>query len=559
MHTYRSPKKQSGGLAVDGIVRPGRAPKTDLQRRAIRRTTSYRPEVAPPRARVTKVGDFRQPATSSITDQAQPLKVSRSTVALDSPWRTRPSDTAAKKPTKQRRKLWPFGRKKRAPLSRKQKIKRGLLILLALLILAGGFMFIKTWWNARKILPGGGGSPALQDCEDLSQLNVEGDCRVNVMLLGKGGGAHEAPDLTDTIIIASIDPIHNESTLVSVPRDLYVKPDGEFGYSKINAVYANAKNNATANGKSKKDAEAAGLKAIEKTLESKMGIPIHYYGVIDFAGFKKAIDTVGGITINVKEQLYDPSIAWENDWNPVIAEKGVQQFDGKRALLYARSRQSSPRGDFDRSERQREVMVALKDKIFSAGTYSNPVKVTQLLDAFGGNIQTNFSIDEIMKLYGIGNETQSANIKSVGLSDPPNDFITTDTYNGQSVVVPKAGLDDFSQIQAFLRKTLVDPRIRQENASVIVLNGTETAGLGKTKSDLLKSYGYNIAEVKDAPTKDYANTVVVDLRDGNKKYTKHYLERRFKTSATGRLPEGITAPETADFVIILGRNETSTQ
>ncbi len=373
------------------------------------------------------------------------------------------------------------------------------------------------------------------------------------MLLGKGGGAHEAPDLTDTIIIASIDPVHNEAALISVPRDLYVKPEGEYGYSKINAVYANAKNSATAEGKSTKEAEQVGLKAIEKTLETKMDIPIHYYGMIDFTGFQKAIDTVGGVTINVKEPLYDPSVAWENNWNPLIADTGVQTMNGKKALLYARSRQSSPRGDFDRAVRQREVMVALKDKIFSAGTYSNPVKVSQLIDAFGGHIETNFSIDEIMKLYGIGKDTQSQNIKSIGLSDEPNDFLTTDMYAGQSVVIPKAGIDDYSEIQKFIRKTLIDPRIREENASVIVLNGTNTAGLAKKQADLLKSYGYNVTDSKDAPTKDYDKTVIVDLRDGNKKFTKHYLERRYKTSATGRLPDGITAPETADFVIIIGQ------
>lgn len=541
-------------MAMDGIIRTGRT-LPPSKPGPIRRTTAYRPEPAPPRARATSVGDFRQPATTgkSLSDQAVPLRVSGSSIAADQPWGKRGTEKKASK--KRRFKLWPFGRKKKfkTPMTRKQKIKRGLIIFMLIGMLLAALAAGYTYWNARKVLSGGGGSPALQDCEDLSKLNKEGDCRVNIMLLGKGGGAHEAPDLTDTIIIASIDPVHNEAALISVPRDLYVKPEGEYGYSKINAVYANAKNSATAEGKSTKEAEQVGLKAIEKTLETKMDIPIHYYGMIDFTGFQKAIDTVGGVTINVKEPLYDPSVAWENNWNPLIADTGVQTMNGKKALLYARSRQSSPRGDFDRAVRQREVMVALKDKIFSAGTYSNPVKVSQLIDAFGGHIETNFSIDEIMKLYGIGKDTQSQNIKSIGLSDEPNDFLTTDMYAGQSVVIPKAGIDDYSEIQKFIRKTLIDPRIREENASVIVLNGTNTAGLAKKQADLLKSYGYNVTDSKDAPTKDYDKTVIVDLRDGNKKFTKHYLERRYKTSATGRLPDGITAPETADFVIIIGQ------
>lgn len=560
MQNFRPSNNKSRSMAVDGILPGGRSPRPTRPGGQIRRNTAYRPEPAPPRARATSIGDFRQPATAgrSLSDQAVPLRVSGSSVAVEQPWdrRRTPGGTTGTK-RKPKRKLWPFSRKKKfkTPLTRKQKIKRTFLALLVLGLLFGGAFAGYTWWNARKVLSGGGSAPALEDCADLSQLNREGDCRINVMLLGKGGGTHEAPDLTDTIIIASIDPVHNEAALVSIPRDLYVQPEGQYGYTKINAVYANAKNNALGSGKSKKTAEQEGLNAIEQTLESKLDIPIHYYGMIDFKGFEKAIDTVGGITIDVKTPLVDPSVAWENNWNPTIAPKGVQEFDGKRALLYARSRQSSPRGDFDRSQRQREVIVALKDKVFSAGTYSNPVKISQLIEAFGSHIETNFSIDEIMKLYGIGKDTQSQSIKSIGLSDPPNDYLTTGMYNGQSVVMPKAGVDDYGPIRRFIRRTLVDPRIREENASVVVLNGTSSAGLGKTKADMLKSYGYNVIEVGDAPSKDFSQTVVVDLRDGNKKFTKHYLERRFNTSVTGRLPDGITVPETADFVIIIGQNE----
>ncbi len=570
MYNFKTVKKQPSGKAVDGIIRPARQPRTTETGGQFRRVKSYRPEPAPPRARKTPIGDFRQPTARSITDRARPLSVSGSTVALEQPWDDRTMNDDKEKPNKKagKRRLWPFGKgkdkTKKKPRTKKQKIRRGLLIFLLLGILAGAFMFGKTYWNARKVLSGGGGSPALQqDCEDLSQLKVEGDCRVNVMILGKGGGSHEAPDLTDTIIIASIDPIHKEAALVSIPRDLYVQADGGYGYTKINAVYANAKSASFAQSNrsnaAKKRAEQAGLTAIEKTLENKLGIPIHYYGMIDFEGFRRAVDTVGGVTIDVKEPLIDPSVAWENNWNATIATKGVQKFDGKKALLYARSRQSSPRGDFDRSQRQREVIVALKDKIFTAGTYGNPVKVSQLIDTFGSRVSTNFSIDEIMKLYGIGKDMPSANIKSIGLSDPPNDYLTTDTYNGQSVVVPKAGLDNYDAIRKYIRKVLVDPRIRQENAQVVVLNGTPTAGLAAKKAAVLKSFGYNIGEVKDAPTKDYQKTVIVDLRSGNKKYTKHYLERRFGVSVTDKLPSGIVAPETADFVIILGQNETSAQ
>ena len=101
-----------------------------------------------------------------------------------------------------------------------------------------------------------------------------------------------------------------------------------------------------------------------------------------------------------------------------------------------------------------------------------------------------------------------------------------------------------------------DGFLAHENAVVAVYNGTEIAGLASRTSDDLKSYGYNISTVADAPTKGIQKTVVVDLRNGEKKYTRKYLENRFGTLAVGQLPSDTKiVPGNADFVIILGQNE----
>lgn len=116
-----------------------------------------------------------------------------------------------------------------------------------------------------------------------------------------------------------------------------------------------------------------------------------YYVVVDFNGFQKAIDTVGGITINVSANL----AVSETLWNPVKARQfvldvkpGTQNFDGEKALFFCKVPQNSARGDFDRAERQKAVIVALKEKVQSVGTYANPVKVTQLLSTFGDHVRT---------------------------------------------------------------------------------------------------------------------------------------------------------------------------
>ncbi len=428
-------------------------------------------------------------------------------------------------------------------------------ILLIISVLLAGYFFGKGYLKARQVFAGGGSAAALSDDIDPSKLKGEGDGRINVLLLARGGAGHDGADLTDTILIASIDPINKEAGLVSIPRDLWVKNDGG-GSSKINAVFANAKDSALAKGKTNADAEKAGFAAIQKKVTEVAGVPINYYAIVDFVGFREAIDTVGGVDINVQQQVYDTVLANENHGNPLIAKVGPQHMNGKQALLYAQSRYGSPRGDFDRNQRQREVAVALKDKVFTLGTFGNPIKVSQLMDTFGNHIATNFNINEIMQLYNLGKQINSSQIKSAGLADPPQELVTTGNIGGQSVVVPKAGTYAYADIQSFVRNTLKDGFIKKEDPKIIVINGTTRSGLATARANELKSYGYNVTKVEDAPIKDYTNNVLVDMRGGAKKYTKHYLELRFKTSATSKLPDGIN-PEDADFVIIVGQNGTS--
>jgi anionic cell wall polymer biosynthesis LytR-Cps2A-Psr (LCP) family protein len=136
----------------------------------------------------------------------------------------------------------------------------------------------------------------------------------------------------------------------------------------------------------------------------------------------------------VPETLYDPTIAWENHGNSYIAMKGQQNFDGKKALLYARSRETS--SDFARGERQRLLMVAIKEKAFSLGTFSNPVKVSNLLSSLGNNVYTDFSTDDMMRLYKIIGKVPSNQITSLDLVTPPHNLLTTGNMNGLSNLGP---------------------------------------------------------------------------------------------------------------------------
>lgn len=469
-------------------------------------------------------------------------------------------------PDKKRRFAWPWRKKRDERLGSYERKRRrskrlkiaGIIVLILLAVF--GFLVAKGYINLRKVLSGGGGAAALEENVDPSKLRVEGDGRVNILLMGRGGPGHEGADLTDTMILVSVDPVAKEAGLVSIPRDLYVKVPGD-GSMKINSVFYTGKaefmsQTSKRDSQTKKDAENAGMDLAQKTVENVLGVPIHYHAIIDFSGFKQAIDTVGGVDINVPSAVYERM--WIDGRNYILNEKpGRKHMGGFEALAYARSRHTSKRGDFDRAERQRLMIVALKDKVLSLGTFSNPAKLSSLIDQFGSHVKTNFSTDDVTKLYSLMRQIDSSKVTSIGLSDPPNNFVKTANLGGLSVVIPTAGVGNYKEIQYYIRNKLRDSFLKMENAKVIVLNGTNRPGLATDKTYELKSFGYFVGKTENAPTRNYSKTVIIDMGHGDKKYTRHYLENRFRVLSTRNLPDASIQPGDADFVIILGNDISS--
>ena len=465
-----------------------------------------------------------------------------------------------------------FNRHHMKPVIRKQAkrlrvtLMRTAFALMALFIGVGSILVSQGYFNIHKAFKGTAAPAAsLQENVDPNRLKGEGDGRINVLLVGIGGQGHAGGDLTDTLMLASIDPVNHSAALLSVPRDLWVTLPGK-GSMKINAAYATAKYNYmkknNVNG-TDSSAIAAGFTSIDQTMEKVLGVPIHYNFLINFQAFRQAVDTVGGVTVNVPEDLYDPTMAWENERNPYLARKGVQQFDGKHALNYVRSRETS--SDFARSQRQRAVILALKEKAISLGVVANPVKLSGLMGAFGNNVSSDFSINDASRLYSIFKKINNTSIESISLAGSTSttsgaagtdSLVTTGNINGQSIVMPKAGLEDYDAIQEYVRGHLKDGYIMKEKAKVLVVNGTVESGLAQSVATKLKSYGYNVTGTASTQEKVFGSTTVVDLSKGKKKYTKHYLEQRFNTTAVKTLPDKTIAPGTADFVVILGGDET---
>lgn len=299
--------------------------------------------------------------------------------------------------------------------------------------------------------------------------------RVNVLLLGIGGGKHDGPNLTDTIIFASIDPNSKKTTIVSVPRDLWV-PELK---AKINTAYAF--------GEDKR--EGGGLTLAKATLSKIIGQRIDYAVRVDFAGFVKAVDMVGGLDLTVDTALDDseyPVSGKEEDtcgfegeefekratessqleafpcrYEHIQFGKGAAHMDGETALRFVRSRHAKgfEGTDFARSKRQEKVIRAFKEKVFSAGTLLNPIKVVSLVNILSDSIDTDIIEDEYGDFIKLAQKVQKGSLQSVVLDygnenqkryglllNPP----ITQEYRNQWVLIPRIGSGNYKEIQSFI-------------------------------------------------------------------------------------------------------------
>ena len=428
--------------------------------------------------------------------------------------------------------------------------------MLAVIAGASGVSAGVTYLQIRRVFRGDSAHAVLLTHNaDPTSLRSEGSGRINILLLGIGGGTHDAPDLTDTIMIASIDPVNNKADLLSIPRDLWVQVSGH-GSMKLNAVYETGKYaylHRIDNSNTNHLAIAAGFALADQVISGILGVTVNYTALVDFQAFRQAVDAVGGVTVDVSSRLYDPTMAWENNGDPILAEPGVQSFDGKHALIYVRSRETT--SDFARGERQRSVLVALKDKILTLGTLSNPVKISELISTFGDNVQTDLSLDEMSQLASLIKDIPNSQVASIDLASQSHSYVTTDHVGDQSVVRPLTGFFNYNAIQSYVRSMLVDGYIARERARVVVL--ASTVAVAAHAADMLRNFGYNVVHTGVVPAPDTAvTTSLTDLSSGRDPYTAHYLAERLGVTPAASMPSGAIQTTDADLIIVVGNDET---
>ena len=438
--------------------------------------------------------------------------------------------------------------------------KKGALVVLALFVLSGGWLGWKVYRNTAKVF---GNNNPLHVLSAFKPVPLKGQDtgHVNILLAGNSSGeaGHGGENLTDSIMLVSINTKEHTAFMLSIPRDLWVDVPG-MGYGKINTTGA-------ASAFSESGYPKGGMGALEKTLSEDLGVPINYYALVNYSAFRDAVNSVGGIDVNIQSEdqrgLYDPSFR-ANEGGPLKLPNGVNHLNGQVALNLARARGDPyngvrgaygfPNSDFDRTEHQRQMMLALKDKIISAKTLSNPVKIGELMDSIGNNVQTDFQLNELASLYYLMKDVKSSNIQSLSLNDADGKNLLANytAAGGQSALIPAAGVDDYSDIQKFINKTLNANKVSKEGANVVVLNGGEIVGLAKREGDLMAKKGMNITQVGDAPA-SATTTTVIDNSGAKKPETKKALKALFGDHFSS--DAALAQQYNADFVVILGANQ----
>ncbi len=346
--------------------------------------------------------------------------------------------------------------------------KKIIIVLSLFVVILGAFLLRNQIKTGMGVLYG------LLFQREIKLASQEESGTLNILLMGIGGGNHEGPELTDTVMLANIDLKHKRVNLISLPRDMWV-PELQ---AKINTAYVYGQ---------KKDER--GLELSKAVVKEITGRNPDYAVVVDFDGFEKVVDLLGGIDVNVKKTLddYEYPVAGKEDdlcgqpeekleelatsasqleafpcrYEHIHFDAGKQNMSGEEALKFVRSRHATggEGSDFARSQRQQEVIRAVKDKVLSLGLLLNPVKIVNVYNVVKANVNTDIPDEEYDDFIKLAKDLQDAEIKSYVVAineDTPgvyglveNPQISSE-YKYQYVLIPRVGNNNYSEIHEYL-------------------------------------------------------------------------------------------------------------
>ncbi len=345
---------------------------------------------------------------------------------------------------------------------RKKYIKFGIAGFLAAVVLYSGYLF---YWPISQFISELINHPGIVFSlirDPNAELNSSNG-RTNVLLLGidkRGAAPYSYQDstgavqkngfLTDTLMVLSVGKETKDAVMISIPRDTWVDIPAWENVSassgKINSVYSLGNT---------QDYPGGGISLAREVVSSRLGIPVHYAVRIDFEGFKKTVDTLGGIEVDVKRTFDDyryPIEGKENEvcldglescrYTHVHFDKGVQTMDGGKALQFVRSRTGTngEGSDFARAARQQKVLVSARSKALSLGNLLSPTKISSLLKEFGESVETDFNLTAYPAAFNLLKEVDTNSAKKLVLDSSKDGMLYTpdsSQYGGAFVLLPK--------------------------------------------------------------------------------------------------------------------------
>lgn len=482
--------------------------------------------------------------------------------------------------------IQPGGRVKTIQPGRGKKRLKWILLALVVLVVGGGVAAGAYFYNFAQetIIDTNSEVGFIEQVrrvvdEEVEPLKGEEDDRINVLLMGQGGLDHPGGTLVDTIMIASIKPSTNEVAFLSIPRDFvipyYRTEDTAYPeYRKINYMMY-----------------LGGAEFAYETIELVTGLEVHYHILVDFAAFRDVIDTLGGVDVAVENAFTDYQYPDYNyGWQTISFEEGVQTMDGETALQFSRSRHGNngEGSDFARAKRQQLVMEAVRNKTLSASTLLNPTKMTGLLNDLGDNVSMNLEIWELLRFAKMAEDIDTSGIVSHVIDNSEDGLLNSEisSETGAYVLLPRAGLDDYSEIQELALNVFEAPQpvvneeteaVAVETATIVVQNASGLNGLASSVQEVLQEQGIGVKTIGNALVSDRADTMIYDLSSGEKPETAAALAEHFGIELTTatlpanpdssvRLGTDINTAivdvsqitEGVDFIVILGKDRLGT-
>jgi LCP family protein required for cell wall assembly len=345
----------------------------------------------------------------------------------------------------------------------------------------------------------------------------DGASRVTMLVMGldyRDWEAGDGPPRTDTMILLTIDPLTKTAGMLNIPRDLWVNIPG-FEYGRINTAYPLG---------IAYEVPGGGPQQAMDTVKSLLGVPIDYYAIIDFSAFEQFIDELGGINVTVSSEI---SVDPIGKGNTVVLKPGNYLLDGPTALAYARARHTEG-GDFDRAQRQQQVILAIRDRIVELGPTQVASRVPAIYNDLAAGIHTNLSLDAALKLGWLALDIPMTSVQR-GAIAPPNAVSFAKSPDGtQDILIPVPDQIRLIRDQVFASSGMASPgltsgdaqaNMQAEGASIVVANGTYIEGLASETQAYLQSQGANVVSTKNSEYTTY--TQIIDYT-GNP-YTDKYL------------------------------------